>query len=115
MLEPEYADNGDGTWKATVGAGSISVSPITPGWNPGPGDYARTAALVAGPRPGGTRRPGPHVRMPPPEKELSRQPYCRHDRPMTSLIDLLPTTAADRSVRGRQQRDRRRRPTPDHA
>ncbi|MGJ5749193.1 5'-nucleotidase /3'-nucleotidase /exopolyphosphatase [Streptomyces puniciscabiei] len=67
VLEPEYADNGDGTWKVTVGvvdaparpgsdvaavdAGRISVSPITPGWNPGPGDYARTAALVAGLRP----------------------------------------------------------------
>ncbi|AKJ15230.1 hypothetical protein ABB07_35790 [Streptomyces incarnatus] len=98
MFKPEHADNGDGTWKPTVGA--VDARP----------DAGRRPVVGAH-----DQHPGPHVRMPPSEKELSRQPYCRHDRPMTSLIDLLPTTAADRSVRGRQQRDRRRRPAPDHA
>ncbi|WP_159033137.1 hypothetical protein [Streptomyces fodineus] len=67
ILKSGYADDGDGTWKATVGvvgepahpgtdvasveAGRISVSPIAPGWNPGPADHARTAALLAGLRP----------------------------------------------------------------
>jgi 5'-nucleotidase len=67
VLTSEYADNGDGTWKVTVGvvdgparpgsdvasveSGHVSVSPITPGWNPAPGDFTRTAALLAGLRP----------------------------------------------------------------
>ncbi|MFJ9870281.1 5'/3'-nucleotidase SurE [Streptomyces sp. NPDC101165] len=64
VLKSAYADNGDGTWKVTVSvadsparpgsdidsveAGRISVSPITPGWNAGPTDYARTTALLNG-------------------------------------------------------------------
>ncbi|MFI9808726.1 hypothetical protein ACIHEJ_30955 [Streptomyces sp. NPDC052301] len=65
-LTSAYAYNGDGTWKVTVGmadrparpgsdvvvaAGHVSVSPITPGWNPTTGDQARAANLSAGLRP----------------------------------------------------------------
>ncbi|MEV6834084.1 5'/3'-nucleotidase SurE [Streptomyces sp. NPDC051133] len=66
-LTSAYADAGDGTWRVTVGiadrparpgsdvaavrAGRVSVSPITPGWNPAAGDRARAAALLAGLRP----------------------------------------------------------------
>ncbi|MFE2165148.1 5'/3'-nucleotidase SurE [Streptomyces sp. NPDC059447] len=67
VLEPQYADAGDGTWKMTVkvalrpaarggdveavSAGRIAVSPINADWNTGPADAAVTAALLAGLRP----------------------------------------------------------------
>ncbi|MFD7554879.1 5'/3'-nucleotidase SurE [Streptomyces sp. NPDC059835] len=67
VLEPEYTDAGDGTWKMTVkvalrpaarggdveavNAGRIAVSPINADWNTGQADTAVTAALIAGLRP----------------------------------------------------------------
>lgn len=67
LLEPDFTDSGDGTWKVTVkvalrpaakggdveavGAGRIAVSPLNADWNPGPVDRAVTTALLAGLRP----------------------------------------------------------------
>ncbi|WP_329389043.1 5'/3'-nucleotidase SurE [Streptomyces sp. NBC_01351] len=67
ILEPDYTDAGDGTWKVTVkvalrpaakggdveavSAGRIAVSPMNADWNPGPADGAVTSALIAGLRP----------------------------------------------------------------
>ncbi|MCX4524247.1 MULTISPECIES: 5'/3'-nucleotidase SurE [unclassified Streptomyces] len=67
ILEPDFTDSGDGTWKVTVSvdlrpaarggdveavsAGRIAVSPMNANWNTGPADQATTAALIAGLRP----------------------------------------------------------------
>ncbi|MFD9104180.1 5'/3'-nucleotidase SurE [Streptomyces virginiae] len=67
VLEPDFTDAGDGTWKTTVkvvlrpaarggdieavSAGRIAVSPMNGDWNTGPVDQAVTSALVAGLRP----------------------------------------------------------------
>nr|WP_237545590.1 5'/3'-nucleotidase SurE [Streptomyces sp. SID1046] len=67
LLEPDFTDAGDGTWKVTVKvdlrpaakggdieavtANRIAVSPMSPNWNTGPVDQAVTAALIAGLRP----------------------------------------------------------------
>ncbi|WP_420081787.1 5'/3'-nucleotidase SurE [Streptomyces sp. JL4002] len=67
LLEPDFTDAGDGTWRVTVkvalrpaargsdveavGAGRIAVSPMNADWNPGPADRAVAAALLAGLRP----------------------------------------------------------------
>ncbi|MGW6985314.1 5'/3'-nucleotidase SurE [Streptomyces sp. NPDC054932] len=67
VLEPDFTDAGDGTWKMTVkvdlrpaakggdiealAAGRIAVSPMSPDWNTGPVDHAVTSALIAGLRP----------------------------------------------------------------
>ncbi|MFD3327410.1 5'/3'-nucleotidase SurE [Streptomyces sp. NPDC058701] len=67
LLEPDFTDSGDGTWKVTVklaprpaakggdvesvSAGRIAVSPMNADWNPAPLDRALTAALLAGLQP----------------------------------------------------------------
>ncbi|WKD36386.1 5'/3'-nucleotidase SurE [Streptomyces xanthophaeus] len=67
LLEPDFTDAGDGTWKVTVKvdlrpaakggdveavtAGRIAVSPMNADWNTGPADQAVTSALIAGLRP----------------------------------------------------------------
>ncbi|MEV7520618.1 5'/3'-nucleotidase SurE [Streptomyces sp. NPDC091371] len=67
LLEPDFTDAGDGTWKVTVkvalrpaakggdieavSAGRIAVSPMNADWNTGPADTALTSALIAGLRP----------------------------------------------------------------
>ncbi|MFF9157915.1 5'/3'-nucleotidase SurE [Streptomyces sp. NPDC014846] len=67
VVKADYTDNGDGTWKVRVGvvdaparpgtdvasveAGRVSVSPITPGWNTTTADRRRTAGLLTGLRP----------------------------------------------------------------
>ncbi|MET9323855.1 5'/3'-nucleotidase SurE [Streptomyces sp. NPDC003038] len=67
LLEPDFTDSGDGTWKVSVkvtlrpaakggdveavSAGRIAVSPMNADWNTGPADYAVTSTLVAGLRP----------------------------------------------------------------
>ncbi|WP_329287007.1 5'/3'-nucleotidase SurE [Streptomyces sp. NBC_00691] len=67
ILEPDFTDSGDGTWKAevrvdlrspakggdleAVSAGRIAVSPINANWNTGPADHVVTSALIAGLRP----------------------------------------------------------------
>ncbi|MGW6577150.1 5'/3'-nucleotidase SurE [Streptomyces sp. NPDC054945] len=67
LLEPDFTDAGDGTWKVTVKvdlrpvarggdveavtADRIAVSPMSPNWNTGPVDQAVTSALIAGLRP----------------------------------------------------------------
>ncbi|MET9378183.1 5'/3'-nucleotidase SurE [Streptomyces sp. NPDC002992] len=67
ILEPDFTDSGDGTWKVdvtvdmrpaakggdveAVSAGRIAVSPMNADWNTGPADHAITSALVAGLRP----------------------------------------------------------------
>ncbi|MFF1631428.1 hypothetical protein, partial [Streptomyces sp. NPDC058272] len=64
FLKADYTDNGDGTWKVNVNVASqpaekrgdvealsadkISVTPISPDWNSGPVDFAKTAALLSG-------------------------------------------------------------------
>ncbi|MER6449026.1 5'/3'-nucleotidase SurE [Streptomyces venezuelae] len=67
LLEPDFTDAGDGTWKVTVkvdlrpaakgsdveavAAGRIAVSPMNADWNTGPVDRAVTSVLIAGLRP----------------------------------------------------------------
>ncbi|MFB7375383.1 5'/3'-nucleotidase SurE [Streptomyces sp. NPDC056222] len=67
ILEPNFTDSGDGTWKVdvtvdmrpaakggdveAVSAGRIAVSPMSADWNTGHADHAVTAALLAGLRP----------------------------------------------------------------
>ncbi|MFI8341660.1 5'/3'-nucleotidase SurE [Streptomyces sp. NPDC085639] len=67
LLEPDFTDAGDGTWKVAVKvdlqpaakggdleavvANRIAVSPMSPNWNTGPVDHAVTSALIAGLRP----------------------------------------------------------------
>ncbi|MFC7265086.1 5'/3'-nucleotidase SurE [Streptomyces lutosisoli] len=67
FLKADYTDNGDGTWKVTVNVASqpaqkggdvealsankVSVTPISPNWNSGAVDFARTAALLSDLRP----------------------------------------------------------------
>lgn len=67
LLEPDFTDAGDGTWKVTVkvalrpaakggdieavSAGRIAVSPMNADWNTGPADHAATSALISGLRP----------------------------------------------------------------
>ncbi|WP_107475628.1 5'/3'-nucleotidase SurE [Streptomyces sp. Sge12] len=67
LLEPDFTDAGDGTWKVAVRvdlrpaakggdleavvANRIAVSPMSPNWNTGPVDHAVTSALIAGLRP----------------------------------------------------------------
>ncbi|MFB7255432.1 5'/3'-nucleotidase SurE [Streptomyces nojiriensis] len=67
LLEPDFTDAGDGTWKMTVKvdlrpaakggdieavtADRIAVSPMNADWNTGPVDQALTSALIAGLRP----------------------------------------------------------------
>ncbi|MBT2404241.1 MULTISPECIES: 5'/3'-nucleotidase SurE [unclassified Streptomyces] len=67
LLEPDFTDSGDGTWKVNVkvnlrpaakggdveavSADKIAVSPMNANWNTGPADYAATSALIAGLRP----------------------------------------------------------------
>ncbi|MFE9635578.1 5'/3'-nucleotidase SurE [Streptomyces sp. NPDC006463] len=67
LLEPDFTDSGDGTWKVTVkvvprpaakggdieavSAGRIAVSPMNADWNTGPADHALASALLAGLRP----------------------------------------------------------------
>ncbi|MET9610658.1 5'/3'-nucleotidase SurE [Streptomyces sp. NPDC006512] len=67
VLEPDYTDAGDGTWKVSVkvalrpaakggdlealSAGKIAVSPVNPDWNTGPADRAVASVLLAGLRP----------------------------------------------------------------
>lgn len=67
VLKADYTDSGDGTWKVNVNvvpapaeqggdveaisADKVSVTPISPDWNTGPADFAKTAALLAGLRP----------------------------------------------------------------
>ncbi|MEU6950554.1 5'/3'-nucleotidase SurE [Streptomyces sp. NPDC046316] len=67
LLEPDFTDSGDGTWKVevtvdlrspakggdleAVSTGRIAVSPINANWNTGPADHATTSALIAGLRP----------------------------------------------------------------
>ncbi|MER5873666.1 5'/3'-nucleotidase SurE [Streptomyces sp. NPDC002044] len=67
LLEPDFTDSGDGTWKVTVklalrpavrggdveavAAGRIAVSPVNADWNPGPADRAVASVLLAGLRP----------------------------------------------------------------
>ncbi|MFJ6050766.1 5'/3'-nucleotidase SurE [Streptomyces sp. NPDC092307] len=67
LLEPDFTDAGDGTWKVAVKvdlrpaakggdveavtADRIAVSPMSPNWNTGPVDQAVTSALIAGLRP----------------------------------------------------------------
>ncbi|WP_329112401.1 5'/3'-nucleotidase SurE [Streptomyces sp. NBC_01353] len=67
ILEPNFTDSGDGTWKVdvtvdmrpaakggdveAVSAGRIAVSPMNANWNTGPADHATTSALIAGLRP----------------------------------------------------------------
>ncbi|MFD5414794.1 5'/3'-nucleotidase SurE [Streptomyces nojiriensis] len=67
LLEPDFTDAGDGTWKVTVKvdlrpavkggdveavtADRIAVSPMNADWNTGPVDQAVTSALIAGLRP----------------------------------------------------------------
>lgn len=67
VLEPDFTDAGDGTWKMTVKvdlrpaakggdveavtAGRIAVSPMNADWNTGPVDRAVASALIAGIRP----------------------------------------------------------------
>ncbi|MBT2469818.1 5'/3'-nucleotidase SurE [Streptomyces sp. ISL-66] len=66
-LVPDFTDSGDGTWKVSVkfapqpaakggdveavSAGKIAISPMAADWNTGPGDFAKTSALLAGLRP----------------------------------------------------------------
>ncbi|MFJ9821875.1 5'/3'-nucleotidase SurE [Streptomyces sp. NPDC101151] len=67
VLEADYTDSGDGTWKVNVdvvseparkggdveaiSADKVSITPISPNWNTGTADFARTAALLGGLRP----------------------------------------------------------------
>ncbi|MFD7909480.1 5'/3'-nucleotidase SurE [Streptomyces sp. NPDC059752] len=67
LLEPDFTDAGDGTWKMTVKvdlrpavkgsdveavtAGRIAVSPMNADWNTGPVDRAVASALITGLRP----------------------------------------------------------------
>ncbi|WP_274564540.1 5'/3'-nucleotidase SurE [Streptomyces spiramyceticus] len=67
VLEPDFTDSGDGTWKVdvrftprpaakggdveAVSADRISISPMSANWNTGPVDFAGTAALLTGLRP----------------------------------------------------------------
>ncbi|MFD7257668.1 5'/3'-nucleotidase SurE [Streptomyces sp. NPDC059874] len=67
ILEPDFTDAGDGTWKVTVkvdlrpaakggdveavSAGRIAVSPMNADWNTGPADTALASVLIAGLRP----------------------------------------------------------------
>ncbi|MGW0395309.1 5'/3'-nucleotidase SurE [Streptomyces sp. NPDC003042] len=67
LLEPDFTDSGDGTWKVSVkvalrppakggdieavSAGRIAVSPMNADWNTGPADHAATSALLLGLRP----------------------------------------------------------------
>ncbi|MFD0141721.1 MULTISPECIES: 5'/3'-nucleotidase SurE [unclassified Streptomyces] len=67
ILEPDFTDSGDGTWKVdvkvdlgapakggdleAVSGNRIAVSPMSANWNTGPADHATTAALIAGLRP----------------------------------------------------------------
>ncbi|MEU9863625.1 5'/3'-nucleotidase SurE [Streptomyces sp. NPDC047971] len=67
ILEPNYTDAGDGTWKVDVTvdmrpaakggdveaiiAGRIAVSPMNANWNTGAADHAVTSTLIAGLRP----------------------------------------------------------------
>ncbi|MFI8521561.1 5'/3'-nucleotidase SurE [Streptomyces sp. NPDC085481] len=67
ILEPDFTDSGDGTWKVGVTvdlrtpakggdveaviADRIAVSPMNATWNTGPADHATTSALIAGLRP----------------------------------------------------------------
>lgn len=67
ILEPDFTDSGDGTWKVDVTvdmrppakggdveaiiAGRIAVSPMNANWNAGPADHAVTSALITGLRP----------------------------------------------------------------
>ncbi|MGW6568880.1 5'/3'-nucleotidase SurE [Streptomyces sp. NPDC054975] len=67
ILEPDFTDSGDGTWKVgvtvklrpaarggdleAVSAGRIAVSPMNANWNTGPADHATTSTLIAGLRP----------------------------------------------------------------
>ncbi|HEY9369148.1 5'/3'-nucleotidase SurE [Streptomyces sp.] len=67
ILEPDFTDSGDGTWKVdvtvdlraaakggdveAVSADRIAVSPMNATWNTGPADHATASALIAGLRP----------------------------------------------------------------
>ncbi|MDX2391363.1 5'/3'-nucleotidase SurE [Streptomyces sp. DK15] len=67
VLEPDFTDAGDGTWKVTVkvalrpaakggdlealAAGRIAVSPMNADWNTGPADRAVASVLLTGLRP----------------------------------------------------------------
>lgn len=67
VLEPDFTDSGDGTWKVgvtvdlrpaakggdleAVSTGRIAVSPMSANWNTGAADHAVTAALLTGLRP----------------------------------------------------------------
>ncbi|MBT2422479.1 5'/3'-nucleotidase SurE [Streptomyces sp. ISL-22] len=67
VLKADYTDSGDGTWKVNVRvvsapaqkggdveairADKVSITPISPNWNTGTVDFAKTAKLLAGLRP----------------------------------------------------------------